>query len=90
MWEMKGRCEMTIKTYIGMTYDGFDVLWDSFSCVRLDSRLNVVNLKSEAFKIYKSYLKWKPNSVNGFRIFRCSSLLEDSNYTIYEYREKEK
>ena len=78
---------MKIKTYIGMTYDGFDVLWDSFSCVRLDSRLNLMNLKSEAFNIYKSYLKWKPNSINGFRIFRCSSLLDNCIHTIYEYKE---
>lgn len=75
-------------TYIGMTYDGCDVIWDSFSCVRLDSRLNLSNLRHSAFEIYESYLKWKPNSVNGFKIFKCSSLLDEHYHTIYEYKEE--
>lgn len=79
---------MIIKTFVVMQDDGVDILMDSCSCVRLDSRLNVENLKNEAFEIYKSYLKWKPNSVNGFRIFRCESLLDSCYNTIYEYREK--
>lgn len=78
---------MSCGTYVCMTDDGVDVLWDSCSCVRLDTRLNVCNLKSEAFKIYKMYSKWKPNSINGFRIFKCSSLLDDCNHTIYRYEE---
>ena len=77
-------------TFIGMTYEGDDVLWDSFSCVRLDSRLSLENLKKESFRIYESYLKWKPNSVNGFKIFTCESLLDSYYNTIYEYEEEKR
>lgn len=80
---------MSGRTYVCMIDNGCDVIWDSFSCVRLDSRLNLRNLRHKAFEIYESYLKWKPNSINGFRIFRCSSLLDDCNNTIYRYEENE-
>lgn len=73
-----------MKTYVILTENGTDLLWDSCSCVRLDSRLSLRNLITKSREILKKYQNWKKGTTaNGFRIFKCCSLL-DSNYTLYE------
>lgn len=75
-----------MKTFIIMQNDGCDVLLDSQSCVRLDSRLGIYRLMDKGFEIYNRYKNWKKGTVNGFRIITCCSLLDDNFRTICQYK----
>lgn len=76
-----------MKTFVIMQSDGCDVLLDSQSCERIDSRLGIYKSMDKGFEIYHRYKNWKKDSaVNGFRIIKCNSLL-DNFRTVYQYKE---
>ena len=76
-----------MKTFVIMQNNGCDVLLDSQSCERIDSRLGIYKLMDKGFEIYHRYKNWKKGSVNGFRIIQCCSLLDKSFKTVYQYKE---